>query len=263
MRILAAGDIHGDPQHLLYLYETAARLDVDRIFALGDYGYWEHMQGGGDYLDFNSQCAAEYDIPTYWLDGNHENHVLLRNKYGKDGMRDRPWREFWEIREDVHYSPRGNRFTWDGVTFLTLGGAYSVDRASRRVGTSFWFEEMIENEEVDRSIRGGKVDVMLAHDLPSGVDMAAIMNHRGFRYTAIPSSEWNRDQLRKVVDEVRPDYFYHGHYHTRYRQDIVVARNHLMQVRGLGCNGMGADSWTIIDTADLNPLARLELMRLK
>lgn len=62
---------------------------------------------------------------------------------------------------------------WAGVRFLGLGGAFSVDRNARKVGRSFWFEETITDEEVELACENGKdgVDVMLAHDVFTGVDI--------------------------------------------------------------------------------------------
>lgn len=246
MRILLGGDFHGNTLHVAYLYKMATDFNVDRVFSLGDYGYWEHTDSGKDYLDFCGKIAMNTGIPLYFLDGNHDNHTKLRKDYSMcvidDGM--------WMIREGLSYSPRGNRFTWDGVRFMTFGGAYSIDKAYRRPGTSWWPEETITPEEV-ASAGTGKVDILLSHDLPAGIDMRAIMQHRGFDYRNIPDSEQNRRRLREVCDVVRPDYLFHGHYHLNYTQDLPIAfGNHLLRVRGLACDDMGPGSWTIIDTED-------------
>lgn len=245
MRILLAGDVHGDGNHLLYLYKMAEHFDADRVFALGDFGYFEHYVDGKEFLYEAQLMAEKFSKPLYWLDGNHENHLMLRQVYSDNVVDD----GMWEIRPNVLHSPRGNRFTWDGVDFLTMGGAFSVDRSQRRVGKTFWFEETITPEEV-AAAGTDKVDIVLSHDVPSGIDMLAIQVHRGFNYRNIPESERNRERVRQVVDAVRPDYLFHGHYHLNYMQQLKLHNAHVVSVRGLACNGMGPDSWTIIDTKD-------------
>lgn len=248
MRLLLAGDVHGDGNHLLYLFKMAEQFDADRIFALGDFGFWEHRPDGIEFLQEAELMVDKFGFPLYWLDGNHENHSMLRKVYADkvvdEGM--------WEIRPGVLYSPRGNRFTWDGVKFMTVGGAYSIDKNYRRPGTSWWPQETLDNDDVLRAIDdGSKVDIILSHDLPAGIDMAAIMRWRGFDYHTIPDSEQNRRRLRSICDAVLPDFLWHGHYHMNYFQELPIAfGNHLLKVRGLACNDMGQDSWTIIDTKD-------------
>ena len=44
MRILLAGDTHGNTTHVRYLIDVAVDQGCDRIFQLGDFGAWEHMK---------------------------------------------------------------------------------------------------------------------------------------------------------------------------------------------------------------------------
>ena len=245
MRVMMAGDWHGDARHAEYCFLQAKENNVDVILQLGDFGYWEHTDDGITFLDALSIAAQMFKIPVYWIDGNHENHVLLRDKYTDltaDG--------FAEIRPDVYYIPRGTVWTWDGVRFLGLGGAFSIDRNFRRVGTSFWFEETITNEEVALASKNGQpsVDVMVAHDVPTGVDINMhFMIQQNRRLKPSTESDINRDAVRAVALEVKPKLLFHGHYHLRYKEVIVMPYGEL-EVHGLGCEWMYQDSWTILDT---------------
>lgn len=264
IRILLLGDTHGNPYAIQYAFQTAINFHVDRIFQLGDYGLWEHMNGGEEFLQVTSELAVRNGIPFYWLDGNHECFPWLRMteverqariakgqsvppvsysaNVTTDGM--------WEIRDGLYYSPRGNTFTWDGVKFLTFGGAFSVDRNQRRVGFSFWFEEEIQDSEVTAAIAGADfVDILLCHDVPDGVPMDNVMRNGSFR--PIREAEAGRKKLRRIVDSFQPRNIYHGHYHVRYN-DIVNFGYGPVRVCGLSCDGSGADSWEIIDTKDWN-----------
>lgn len=140
--ILVSGDLHGDPQHTLYAFQTAFQAGADAIVQVGDFGYWEHMNGGDAFLDLCSHLATENDLPLYWVDGNHENHTWLRRIYGPGGARHKPTPEgFWEIRPGVYYVPRGTRWVWNDVHLMGLGGAYCVAPETKVLTTDLiWVE---------------------------------------------------------------------------------------------------------------------------
>lgn len=258
------GDTHGNPQAIQYAFDIALNMGCDKIFQLGDWGYWEHMYGGPEFLQITSEFATLNDIPFYWLDGNHECYSWLQmtaeqirqrlyegksapascyqNNVVDDGM--------WEIRPNLYYSPRGNRFSWDGVDFMTMGGAFSIDRNQRRVGTSFWFEEELLADDINKAIVDTTpINILLSHDLPDGVDLVRVINTHGGNYRVIREAEAGRKQLRRLVDVVRPSHVYHGHYHVRYTEDVNFGYGKT-RVTGLNCDGSGSDSWTIIETQD-------------
>jgi hypothetical protein len=247
MKILLLGDTHGNPYAIEYAFGVALNYGCDKIFQLGDYGFWEHMHGGPEFLQVTSELATLNNIPFYWLDGNHENHVMLRQTYyanpAIDGM--------WQIRPNLYYSPRGNRFSWDGVDFMTMGGAFSIDRGQRKIGKSFWFEEEITDEDIDRGIGDWPtpVNILLSHDLPDGVDLGRIISRRGVNYRVIREAQAGRDKLRRLVDTVRPTHVFHGHYHVRYNETVDFGYGPV-RVAGLDCDGSESDSWTIIETQD-------------
>jgi hypothetical protein len=62
--------------------------------------------------------------------------------------------------------PRGARFTVVGRSFVSLGGAPSIDFETRVPGGDWWPTEMITYEDVAHVVAGGTADVMLTHDAP-------------------------------------------------------------------------------------------------
>lgn len=246
-RILLLGDTHGDINQIEYAYYMAEDFDCDVVVQLGDFGYFEHKYGGPEFLQLVSELATDEGRPFYWLDGNHENHVLLRKTYadkpGPNGT--------WEIRPNLYYSPRGNRFTWDKVKFMTFGGAFSIDRSYRRVGESFWFEEEITTDEVlAATVDKTPIDVLLCHDIPYGVDMAALMSLRGRNYWPIREAEAGRKKLGFLVHELKPKFIYHGHYHIRYTTQIDFGYG-TVKITGLSQENTMNDSWLVLDTDDI------------
>lgn len=245
MRIMICGDWHGNARHAEYCFLQAKEHDVDVVFQLGDFGYWEHTDGGMKYLYDIALIVKMFKIPLYWIDGNHENHVMLAKQYTNFDENG-----FVEIRDNVFYSPRGNVWKWDGVKFLSLGGAFSIDRNFRRPGTSFWFEETITQDDVDVASKNGKdgVDVMLCHDVLTGVDLHRIFWMMNKRLTKSRESDINRDYVREVALATRPRMLFHGHYHVRYKDHIEMPYGDL-EVHGLNCDESYQDSWAILDTA--------------
>jgi hypothetical protein len=52
---------------------------------------------------------------------------------------------FVEVTDRILWAPRGHRWTWQGVRFLALGGAFSIDRQYRKLdsGRWGWFKEEV------------------------------------------------------------------------------------------------------------------------
>lgn len=234
-KILFSGDIHGNFEHIEWLTEVAQKERAEAIFVLGDFGIWDHMDEG-DFQDRCSKSADESGIPVYFLPGNHENYDLLE-WYEEDSPRDEDG--FVILREGVLYSPRAHRWIWHGVRFLSLGGAYSVDKAFRVEGDerdvrraitrhqsgyplspidryavthtqlSWWHQEEITEDDRDRAMKGGEVDVMLTHDKPRA-------SNPQWNRKDLPSCWPNQQMIQDVVEVTQPSLLLHGHLHHPY-----------------------------------------------
>lgn len=229
MKILAAGDIHGSITHARYLLESARRVGCQGILQVGDFGYMP--QRSTFHAQF-SELASTADIDVFWLDGNHENFAALEQVV--DVESDYPQK----MLERLTYLPRGCTWTWDGLRFMALGGAYSADRAGRTEGVSWWPQELITDVQVQRAVGRGRVDIMFSHDAPEGV--CPIVSS-AYKDDAV--SRENRLAVTSVVQAVQPRLLVHGHYHYRYASHFGDTF-----VEGLDCDGAGEDSWLVIDT---------------
>ena len=243
MRILFAGDCHGATDHVKALINEAGKRECDRIFVLGDFGYWEHMADGVKFLDKVSAFAIKRGISVYFLDGNHDKTSLLLEKYA-----DEPNDEgFLTVRGRLFYAPRGHQWTWDGVSFIALGGAYSVDkqwrldqeRKGKRKGGTLWFPEEEMTDEDMLNILGtvSRVDVMLAHDKP--FDSKPKWNRKAFEECAP-----NQLRLQWAVDALKPSMFLHGHLHYAYTDYLPSTETF---VHGLDCDPWAAQypGWSL------------------
>jgi len=236
-RILLSGDTHGDENHVRWLLQHAKKNGCDAVFVLGDFGVWDHLDNGA-FTSGVSKWAQRMNVPVCFLPGNHENYDLL---FQWEAEKPRTADGFFEVKPWLFYSPRGHRWTWNGVRFMSLGGAYSVDKAPRvhqdrallmkaqmrqdagrtlsrndryilHTGQlQWWSQEEISQEELDYALREGEVDILLTHDKPR-----------------LSSPDWNRKDLvdcwpnqeaiQEVVDAKKPKLLCHGHLHWPYDQ---------------------------------------------
>jgi len=217
---------------------------------VGDWGYtWPGYQSNHS-LHKLQKMLQKHDMPMLWLDGNHENYTDLQK------------RGFWQADkmcpfEDanlIQYIPRGHAWEWDGVVYMAMGGAFSIDQGSRVEGKSWWREELISYADLETAAttldRIGKVDVFLSHDCPEGVEkletyLELTSKEFNINYKLDESSRSNRHALWQVVERAKPDLLIHGHYHWPYTA-VKEWDGHKMQVAGLDCNGT-AKSFTILD----------------
>lgn len=263
MRILLAGDTHGNTKHVFYLIRKARLMDCDRVVVVGDFGYWEHRDEGILFLDAVTNYARE--IPVYFIDGNHDKTSLILRKYDSPEFTDEEG--FLLVRPNIRYARRGLRWTWDGCRFIALGGARSVDKdvSLEKEKESYppetlWFpEEEMTDEDMKQILQDTSlVDVILAHDKPRGSDPQW---NRKLYDICIP----NQDRLQRAVEALDPKLFIHGHLHYPYVHQMWHSHHGITRdmsvttVIGLDCDGYAGDkdkSWALLDTDVVNARAR-------
>lgn len=206
--VMLAGDWHGNKTRALEVIRLAAARGITVVLHLGDFGFWVPCAATRSYLDrLNTECV-DLGVTLLWVDGNHECHPeLLSIPLEDNGVR--------YIRSNIVHLPRGFRWTWSESTWMSLGGAHSVDTFSRIEGVSVWQEEHLSREDIENAIAGGPVDVMVTHDCPSGVDIPGLTPN-AFPSYEIYAGDVHRAKLAEVVDAVQPLMLFHGHYHVKY-----------------------------------------------
>lgn len=199
------GDSHGDSFYVETMIDLAKRQGADYCVQLGDFGYWEHTRYGREYLDRVSKAAKMHNLNLYWIDGNHENHDMLKEMPASN-------RGLVKVRDSVYYLPRAHAWNWGGVRFMAMGGAFSVDFRARREGVSWWKDEIISDRDIYKAMNKGPIDVLLSHDCPLEVDLR-LPRLDDYIENATHS---NRHRLSEVVNLVKPKLIIHGHYHRRH-----------------------------------------------
>jgi hypothetical protein len=240
------GDTHGDIMFSMRSANTFAKRGVTSVLQLGDFGFWgdQRSQQALNDLDY---CLARLKQIWYVTPGNHEDYNYLDSL----PVEDDGWQQ---IRPNIMLAPRGHRWTWEGRSFVSLGGAPSVDRQWRlrdmnhpKARKSWWHQEAITDEDVQKVVDGGVADVMVAHDAPfgtPGVERRIAPNPIGFPKIDLDYAYEGRQRVRKAFDAVQPKVFAHGHYHfynneiwhvpsAPFTRDIKFTTNMLC----LACNG--------------------------
>lgn len=228
-KTMLLGDTHGNTAFAQRAVEIARALNCTRILQLGDFGYWEHLGPNGvSFLRKLNKTCEQQEVDFFWIDGNHENHPLLWERYKPENEVE--GKTFWPIRSRIFYIPRGTYWEWEGTTFLGMGGAVSIDREYRTPGESWWPEEQITQDDLDKikDIKG--VDILVTHDAPFN----PLPPH--FAYKMDPESDRHRQIMRKVLNHVKPEINFHGHYHHFHDTDHLREDGYT-RVIGLDCDG--------------------------
>ncbi len=258
-RVFLLGDTHGDTQSTQLAVQKAKHTDCDVILQLGDFGF---MGAGVDkFLRKTNRALVDAGLHLFWVDGNHENHDRLDmwplNEWGyRDTLPDNQLPENNGTPCHIHHLPRGFRWTWEGVRFLALGGAFSVDKDSRKEHISWWPQETISAGDVFRC-GTDPADVMVTHDVPWEVE-DPYGPHR-LSKNLWPESNANRMALSSVVNLVKPRLLVHGHTHWR-KTTVYDVGDYKIQVEGLSSNpywkggGLGEDQYSWFDLQAIKDL---------
>jgi hypothetical protein len=248
-RILLAGDTHGNLPWITTLAKLAARQHCDGVVILGDFGFWpdpaSRSESGGPRLNDGwitavAEAMARQGLWLRVIDGNHDFHpaVLAAHPPNEDGIA--------VIRDGLmDWATRGSRWTWCGVHFGALGGAFSIDRAYRRLGVSWWPTETITDEDVAH-LGEEPLDVLLTHDAPQGINVEGVDI-----WTAKDDvdSVANRQRVERARRATSPRILLHGHYHLRHSTVIGPPET---RIEGLAADLQSSgESWGVLELPSL------------
>lgn len=219
-KIAIVGDWHGHSHaaHARAVVKAASEAGIELMIHVGDLGYrFAHPE----YVGFDAALdaiLAEYAMTLIWVDGNHENHGLLKSlALREDGL------AVCDDHGRILYSPRGAYWDWRGLRFGTLGGARTVNGHRLQEGVSVFSKlELISDADVERLGLAGKLDVLIAHDSPATMTYT----HRAdILPLDIEVTDSNRAKLQRAIELCRPSLFFGGHWHVR-REELHWTGEH-------------------------------------
>lgn len=204
--IYVTGDTHGEQARFTEINMPGESLFTcdDVLIVCGDFGYlFLNNEVENNFLDVLE--AKPYTI--CFVDGNHENFPTIF------AYPEQMWNggRIHRIRKNVIHLMRGQVFNIQGKKIFTMGGAYSMDRATRMLGYSYWNEEIPtaeEYREATENLRkaGMQVDCIITHTAPKEIIRMMRKSPDIHDIELTGFLEW-------VMYEVDFDKWFFGHWH--------------------------------------------------
>lgn len=199
--IYITGDTHGTIDfNSLYIYFAQRYVSrKDYLIVLGDAGIvWD-----SNYKD-TIVLYERLGLTIFFIDGNHENFDLLNSfeVINKNNAK------VHKISEYIFHVLRGEILEINGLSFLCVGGAESIDKAYRKPGISWWKQERITDDDIKNAMsniktHNMKVDYVLTHCVPDYICV------KKFGFTGDESTR----QLNRLCSYIETKHWYFGHYH--------------------------------------------------
>lgn len=185
----------------------------DKLIVLGDFGliFYTEIERFAFERQLEEKKLKYLEDKPYeilFIDGNHENFDRLfreskeEERYGGTVRR---------IGKNIYWLQRGQIYTIENKTFFCMGGAYSIDKAWRQEGISWWPQESPSEEEYKFASKnllssGKKVDYILTHTCPQV--FIPVMG-----YTADPHDFELTSFFNWIWYEIEFNHWYFGHWH--------------------------------------------------
>lgn len=167
MKILFLGDVHGNWSPFMdYIEYSSKEFGIEAVIQVGDFGFYPGS------IKTLSQALYRHkiDLPIYFIDGNHEDHLYLHEaNHAK-----------LSSKYNIHYCPRGSVLDIGGSVFAFLGGALNVDRPQEKIPakdnengklitiTNYPVTNDALNLSSKLNLLGKPIDVMVTHACPGG-----------------------------------------------------------------------------------------------
>lgn len=218
--VALAGDWHGQLPWALQKTADVAASPASLVLHLGDFSIWDGPRGKKFLMSLDRKCellGVDYLVTL----GNHENHKRINDLWANPKRRSADGVPLpLSFGNHIWVLPRPFRFKVNGVSFLSLGGAASVDFDVRTRNSDWWMEEMITWEHVHEATAGGPADVLLSHESPNApfcapaVEEIIASNPMGFSVDGLSYSKVSRNRITAVLQNVKPQLHAHGHMHA-------------------------------------------------
>jgi Icc-related predicted phosphoesterase len=232
-RIAFIGDVHSNIDNV---YSFVKKHKVDAIVQGGDFGLYRSEEAACSkevrhnfwnvkkiIQDLTAQNLKRFDIPIYFIMGNHEDFNNLTHWY-LDSL-------------NIHYLPQARVHTICDVRIGVLGGIWSpikfhwpekklVDR-NKRFYTSLQIKELSIRATTDDT----SIDVLVTHQAASDLIFSKKTNH-----------DEGSKHLRQLVEVLKPKHYVFAHHHKKYEGSINTTKVH-----GVGNFSKNNQSYVILD----------------
>lgn len=246
--LLLCGDVHSTAEVAARASQAALEEGCAAVLQVGDLGW----RPGEDRSDEMCEAIFAGGVPWVFVDGNHEH-------LGELAVRAAPYRshEFdpdpdglWGPAAPIGVGPllwwaaRGSRWSWAGVRFGALGGAWSPGWHYRQRGVHWFPRETVSRRDLD-ALGDEPLDVLVTHDVPAGA--LALSGSPYARQGDDRIGKANSAQVRTAARRTGARLVVHGHWHHPYSAQLEGAST---RVVGLAANG-DPGSLAVLDMASL------------
>ncbi len=217
-----AGDWHINALWAEKRLQNFADKNVKTIYHLGDFGV-DASDQGENYLKRVNAALEKHGQKLYVTLGNHENYEIVAGYKTLQEGPDKGWLVD-PTNPNILYATRGQRWELEGVSFVSLGGASSINRYDLHEGIDWFSGEQISYGDIMNTLNGGHAEIFLAHDVPEGVNLYDGHSHADSKWTkqALEYAARSRKDLRVAVDGVKPEIAFAGHYHHNIDQTVEL-----------------------------------------
>ena len=215
--IYLTGDTHGRFERIGIFCDKMQTSRDDILIILGDAGINFHA-GTLDIL--RKEYLAKLPITLLCVHGNHERCPESLPYYNEQ-----EWhggKVYVEARyPNILFAEDGEVYDLDGRKAIAIGGAYSIDKAWRVEGQSWWADEQPSIEiknRVEHALeqRDWQIDIVLSHTTPLKYEPIEVFLP-GIDQSKVDKSteEW----LDSIEKRLVYGKWYCGHYHTEKKTD--------------------------------------------
>lgn len=210
------GDIHGDPWRVWKFCQKRHTPKKDTMILLGDIG----ANFYGDERDDNMKRVLSEVKPTILC--IHGNHEMRPRSVGGYSLRDWNGGKVWvqDAYPNLLFAEDGEIYTIEGLQYIAVGGAYSVDKYYRLSRGLSWFSDEQPDDEtkarVEEQLRTNAVDVILSHTCPFKYIPREMFISQVDQSTVDDSTERWLDGIEETTPYKA---WFCGHWHTDKRID--------------------------------------------
>lgn len=210
------GDIHGSPWNIVHFCKRNSLTKDDVIVILGDVGANYYADERDDDM---KEVLSDLAPTIFCIHGNHEQRPWNIKDYQIE-----KWNggKVWIQPQypNLIFAVDGEIYSINRISYLVIGGAYSVDKFYRLRHDYGWWSDEQPSERikayVEQQIAQHTFDVVLSHTCPfkyepremflPGIDQSMVDK---------TTEEW----LDKIVEKINYKAWYCGHWHIDKRID--------------------------------------------
>lgn len=212
--IVFFGDWHGNTRYAeksLYRLDNARNLP-DAYIHVGDFGFWRRYR----FHHAVNEVLRRQDREMFVVLGNHEDYDYLEEITELDD------RGFYHVLDNLFIVPRGHHWTWNDVTLVGMGGAYSIDRKWRSYRKSWWPQETIKQEDFEKTV-AKPADILVTHEAP-WLPQGKVKRLQWLTRQEDRESKRGRDYVARAILETGAKLNVHGHHHVFYEKMLKKCR---------------------------------------